>query len=209
MTPALGWVGAAGFTATWVTLGFVSPGYRMWDIVVSSYSPVSQPISGLGLGVTAPYMNSAFVVFGLAVAAGAWAATGSWRRLVPGHMTRLARPCVAATGIGMILCGLFDLESMTMHSLGFLLAVGFPGLGLLLAGVALRRVQPILASALLASGAASLLLLGTFLSTFDAAAAGAGHGVAGLVQRLLVTVVLGAVAVICWGSQREPSAPAS
>jgi hypothetical protein len=42
------------------------------------------------------------------------------------------------------------------------------------------------------------VLFAVFLGTFDPEAAGAGHGVAGLVQRLLVTLVLGAGAAICW-----------
>jgi hypothetical protein len=191
----LGWVGAAGFTATWLVLGLLSPGYQMWDIVVPSYSAVSQPISGLGLGVTAPAMNTAFIVFGAFVAVGTWTATRTWPRTV---LMRLARLGLLATGLGMIVCGVFDLESMAMHSLGFLLAVGFPSVGLLLAGTALRRTGQMVGLGLLGAGLAALMLFALFLGTFDAEAAGAGHGVAGLVQRLLVTLVLGAVSVICW-----------
>jgi hypothetical protein len=192
---AMGWVGAVGFTVTWLVLGFVSPGYRMWDIVVPSYSAVSQPISGLGLGITAPAMNAAFIVFGAFVSVGTWTATRTWPRNV---QMRLARLGVVATGLGMIVCGIFDLESMAMHSLGFLLAVGSPSVGLLLAGTALRHTRRRLGVGLIGTGLASLVLFALFLGTFDAEAAGAGHGVAGLVQRLLVTLVLGAVSVICW-----------
>ena len=194
---AMGWVGAVGFTATWLVLGFVSPGYQMWDIVVPSYSAVSQPISGLGLGVTGPAMNTAFVVFGAFVVVGTWTATRTFPRNLA---VRLARICLVDTGLGMIICGVFDLESMAMHSLGFLLAVGFPSVGLLLAGTALRRSRPMLGRGLLGAGLSSLVLFTVFLGTFDPEAAGAGHGVAGLVQRLLVTLVLGAVATICWGA---------
>jgi hypothetical protein len=50
------------FTVAWLLLGFVSPGYTMFDIRIEEYSAISQPISGLGMGVTAPYMNAAFVL---------------------------------------------------------------------------------------------------------------------------------------------------
>jgi hypothetical protein len=51
-------------------LGFVSPGYTLWDILIAPYSAVSQPMSGLGLGPTAPIMNGAFVLSGLLLLAG-------------------------------------------------------------------------------------------------------------------------------------------
>ena len=43
-------VGPVLFTLAWVVLGFLSPGYTAWGIRIAPYSPISQPISGLGLG---------------------------------------------------------------------------------------------------------------------------------------------------------------
>ena len=63
-------IGAGLFTVAWFVLGLVSPGYRLFDLVIEPYSAVSQPVSGLGLGVTAPWMNAAFVLGGLLVGAG-------------------------------------------------------------------------------------------------------------------------------------------
>lgn len=37
----------------------------MWGTHIAPYSPVSQPVSGLGLGPTAPFMNAAFVLSGI------------------------------------------------------------------------------------------------------------------------------------------------
>ena len=54
------------FTLAWAVLGALSPGYRLFDLVIDPYSPIAQPISGLGLGVTGPYMNAAFIVGGRA-----------------------------------------------------------------------------------------------------------------------------------------------
>jgi hypothetical protein len=58
------------FTLTWIVLGFVSPGYTLFGTRIAPYSPVSQPISGLGLGDTAPFMNGAFILGGLLLFAG-------------------------------------------------------------------------------------------------------------------------------------------
>ena len=58
------------FTAGWLILGAVSPGYTISGIWISPYSAITQPISGLGLGETAAYMNSVFVISGLLLLAG-------------------------------------------------------------------------------------------------------------------------------------------
>src|SRR5258707_6740703 len=63
-------VGPLLFTGAWLVLGFVSPGYTVFGVHIAPYSPITQPISGLGLGPTAMYMNAAFVLSGLILAAG-------------------------------------------------------------------------------------------------------------------------------------------
>jgi hypothetical protein len=62
--------GPALFTLAWFVLGFLSPGYTIFGTEIASYSPIIQPISGLGLGPTAPFMNSAFVLSGILLMAG-------------------------------------------------------------------------------------------------------------------------------------------
>jgi hypothetical protein len=53
--PALGAVvGPVLFTLSWFVLGFLSPGYTLWGTRIAPYSPMSQPVSGLGLGSTSP-----------------------------------------------------------------------------------------------------------------------------------------------------------
>ena len=59
------------FTLAWLILGFVSPGFTMWDVTIAPYLPLSAAISGLGLGPTGPWMNAAFVASGLLIAIGA------------------------------------------------------------------------------------------------------------------------------------------
>ena len=53
------------FTLAWFILGFLSPGYSLYGILIAPYSPISQPVSGLGLGPTGTLMNTAFVLCGL------------------------------------------------------------------------------------------------------------------------------------------------
>src|SRR5260370_41080631 len=57
------------FTLAWLALGVLSPGYTAWRTWLSPYSPISQPSSGLGMGITAPFMNTAFVFSGLLILA--------------------------------------------------------------------------------------------------------------------------------------------
>jgi hypothetical protein len=194
--PLLAPIGAVGFTVAWAVLGELSPGYRMWDILVPSYSPIAQPVSGLGLGETALAMNAAFVASGTLMAIGAWAAARSWPRTGRGHRRRSARALIALGGVGMVLCGLFTLESMMLHSLGFLLAIGAPAVGFVLAALVLRDADRPLSRALLLAGPGALAIMALFLATFDPEAAGENEGVAGLVERLLITLVLGTIAAI-------------
>ena len=62
--------GSVLFTVSWFILGFVSPGYSLWGIRIAPYSAVSQPISGLGLGITGPVINTAFVLGGILILVG-------------------------------------------------------------------------------------------------------------------------------------------
>jgi hypothetical protein len=66
---ALGAVPAL-FTLAWFVLSFLSPRYTIFGTEISPYSPISQPISGLGLGPTAPFTNAAFVLSGILLLAG-------------------------------------------------------------------------------------------------------------------------------------------
>src|SRR5919108_5609226 len=58
------------FTLAWFVLGFVSPGFTIFGTHIAPYSAITTPLSGLGLGPTAPFMNTAFVLGGLLTLAG-------------------------------------------------------------------------------------------------------------------------------------------
>lgn len=186
-------LGALLFTLAWLILGAISPGYRLFDLVIEPYSPIAQPVSGLGLGVTGPYMNAAFVLGGLLIAVGAIAT----RSLLPAVRGRSGISiALAVTGLGLIIDGLFTLESVMLHLVGFLLAVGGAVVGFTIAAVALRSAWRAGAVVLGIAAAAALGLFVVFMVIFDPYSAGDNAGVAGLVQRLLVTVVLGAIAFL-------------
>lgn len=197
--------GAILFTVAWLILGAVSPGYELFGHVISPYSWVSQPVSGLGLGVTGPWMNAAFVAGGALIVAGTLATARLWRRR--GRLVTAAFVLIALTGLGMIVCGVFTLESMMLHLLGFLFAVPLPALGFILAGVVLRRSDSRLATIGVAGGVVALALFVVFQLTFDASGAGGNDGVSGLVQRVLILVVLATQSALVVGVARRASEP--
>jgi hypothetical protein len=198
-------VGAALFTISWLVLGAVSPGYELFGHVIAPYSPIAQPISGLGFGVTGPWMNAAFVVSGLLVLAGTLSTAAAWWRL--GRAARVAFVLLSLTGVGMVVCGVFTLESMMLHLSGFLLAVPLPAIGCLVAAAALRGRRGLSATALV-GGILILVLFVVFQLTFDATGAGGNTGVAGLVQRVLVLVALATVCTLTVGVARLAARPA-
>ncbi|GAA1040972.1 hypothetical protein GCM10009557_63600 [Virgisporangium ochraceum] len=181
-------VGPVLFTVSWLVLGAVSDGYTLFGHTFRDYSPVSQPISGLGMGDTAPYMNTAFVLCGLLLVVGV---VGVMRVTSGGRVTTAL---LALTGVGQAMCGIFTLEAMMPHSLGFMLALGTPAVSFLLAGRHFRRVPgwERLGTGLFVAAPVSLALFVAFFMTFQPTADGAEHGVAGLVQRA------GAVEVFAW-----------
>lgn len=191
------------FTGAWLVLGAVSDGYTLFDHRFTDYSPVSQPISGLGMGSTAPYMNTAFVVTGLLLVVGV---VGSFRLLPPGPAgpRRWSVGLLACTGVGQVVCGLYDLEAAEPHALGFGLAAGTPVVAFLVAGHYLRRLPGWrrLGSWLRYGSPVTLVLLVAFFATFTPTADGAEQGVAGLVQRLLVLQLHGWFVVIGWRAYR-------
>ncbi len=189
-TPALPlhWLAVGGvlgpfvYTAAWLVLGVLSPGYTAWGVHFAPYSPLSQSISGLGLGVTAPYMNAAFVLNGVLTLL---AALGIAARLPRSRRTVLI--ALALPGIGSIMDGVFTLESFVGHTAGFALAltsiIGFP-----LTGAVLRRLGAWtrIGRCLLAAGPLTLALAIAYFATFSPTPEGALTGVAGLTERLLV-----------------------
>ena len=202
--PALGAVGGPVlFTLAWLVLGFVSDGYTLFGYTFADYSVVSQSISGLGLGSTGPAMNTAFIVAGLMLIVGVLAA----RRLIgPPAPGRAATILLACTGLGQIVCGVFTLQAMMLHTSGFLLALGMPVISFVVAGRQLLRVPGwrTFGTGLAAIGSpvAAVLLIAYFIA-FQPTIDGAEHGIAGLVQRIGAVHALGWFVALGWRAYRR------
>ncbi len=186
-------VGPVLFTLAWVILGFLSPGYTLWGKRIAPYSPMSQPVSGLGLGPTAPFMNAAFVLSGLLVIAGmigVFQTTGTRSQIATRRACALL---LALSPLGSVVDGIFTLESSGFIHLmvGFLLGCLTPVVSFLAAGFFFRRVPGFqrFGTWLLLGSPLTLVLLVLFLLTFNAAAAGANQGVAGLTERILIVEI--------------------
>ncbi len=95
--------------------------------------------------------------------------------------------------------GLFDLESILMHTAGFGLVltsvVGFPVVGWLLNRVPRWRAW---GRPLVLAGPVTLVLAVIYFANFDPVAAGENLGVGGLAQRILVTEILLWYAILGW-----------
>lgn len=205
---ALGAVaGPVLLTAAWLALGFLNGGYVLFGSRVPDYSPISQPISGLGMGSTAPFMNAAFVVNGLLLAMGILAVFHGTRGLGPPALRRMSTALLLLIPVGSVLDGLFDLEAMMLHSFGFFLATGTPVVSFLVTGSYLRRIPRWrrFGTALLIGSPLTLALLVAFSLAFTPTVEGMMHGVSGLVQRLLVIEVLAWPAAMGYHAWRAPA----
>lgn len=197
-------VGPLVFTAAWFVLGFMSRGYRLWDLEVTSYSAISQPISGLGLGETALFMNSAFVLFGVLLMAGVFGIVARIPGMTPRARTT-TRVLLMLPGVGAIIDGFYSLEAFLMHFVGFALVLSSIG-GFLVVGVWLRRIDAWrrVGGWLIVASPVTLALAVLYFGTFDPANAGANVGVAGLTQRILVTEILFWYVVLAVHAYRQP-----
>jgi hypothetical membrane protein len=191
-------------TAAWVVLGLVSPGYTLWGVRVTPYSAISQPVSGLGLGPTGPYMNAAFVASGILLIAGAFGIVTSIRGLSP-RASRVCTVLLALPGVGCVLDGVFTFESFFLHFVGFLLALttvaGFP-----IVGRVIRRIpdwRP-LGTWLIVAGPLTLVLAALYFATFTPTIEGIQVGVAGLTERILIIELQAWYVVMGWLAFRRP-----
>ncbi|HSS93769.1 MAG TPA: DUF998 domain-containing protein [Candidatus Dormibacteraeota bacterium] len=192
-------------TLAWLGLGFVSPGYSLWGTQIAPYSAISQPLSGLGLGPTGPYMNAAFILSGLLIIAGV---AGIVRAIPEVEVRRrwVIGALLMLPGFGSILDGIFTLESFLMHFVGFILAlstiVGFP-----VFGFSLRRVPQLRAIGrwLIAAGPVTLALAALYFLTFTPTVEGVQIGIAGLTERILVVELQATYALLGWLAFRRSS----
>lgn len=199
-------VGQILFTLAWFLLGFVSPGFTIYGTVIEPYSAMSVPLSGLGLGPTGPYMNAAFVLSGLLILVGVIGVFLS----IPEMSTVWRWSCIAIfalSPLGMIIDGIYTIETFMPHMAGVLLAAATPVIGFLVAGVLFRRIpawRRFGSWLLLASPLTLVLLILTFV-TFDLEAIEAGLGVAGLTERILCLELAVIFVALGWKAFKESS----
>ena len=188
------------FASAWLVLGFLSPGYSLFGALIAPYSPVSQPVSGLGLGSTATFMNATFVLSGILLLGGVIGVFGTIRMNGRPTARWASAALLALSPLGLVADGVFTLESILPHLIGFLLGVATPVLSFLVAGLVFRAIPRWrrFGTWLLLGSPLTLLLVVLFFATFDPVAAGAGFGVAGLTQRILVLEVHAWFAVMGW-----------
>ena len=144
-------------------------------------------------------MNAAFVASGLLIAIGA---VGVFRA-IPGLSSRARTTYTAIfalAGLGLVIDGLFTLEQIMAHTLGFGLGIGALVVGYFLAGRALRRMPAWRGAGTLALVASGLTigLTVVFFATFSPTPEGATTGIAGLTERILVVEALLPIAVLGW-----------
>ncbi len=187
------------FTLAWFVLGFLSPGFTIFGTLIQPYSAITTPLSGLGLGVTAPYMNAAFILGGLLSLVGAVGIFQGIRGLGSGARWTCTL-LFGLSGLGLSMDGVFTLEHFMPHMLGFLLGSGAPVAGFIVAGLALRRLPGwrTFGNWLIAAGPLTLVLLVVSLATFSQAAIAAGVGVAGLTERILCVELSGWWIALAW-----------
>jgi hypothetical protein len=200
-------VGPILFTGAWFILGFLSPGLVFAGSPVIPASPITAPISGLGLGPTAPFMNGAFVLSGILLIAGVLGVFTTNKMAGARPLVRWASAALLAlSGVGLVIAGLFTLEAPVPHFAGFLLATGVPILSFLVAGSVFRgipRWRPF-GSWLRLGSPLTLVLLVLSQVTFNQDAIVAGQGIAGLTSRLLAVEVLAWFAAMGWLAFRRP-----
>ncbi|MFE3229472.1 DUF998 domain-containing protein [Nocardia sp. NPDC059228] len=192
-------VAPVGFTALWLVLGFLSPGYTLFGHEFHHYSALSQPISGLGIGATAPAMNTAFIVAGALLIIGVPAAFAGVDH-APHRRRRWSIVLLCATGCGMIIDGIFTLAQPIPHLLGFVIGLVVPVVAFPVAGGYLREAPGWrrFGRRLRYAGPITLLLVVLFLLTFRPTPDAAEHGVAGITERVMVTEVLACFAALGW-----------
>ena len=180
------------FTLAWIILGLMRPAIKNeWGVSGGVTGMITQPFSGLGLGINGSLFNAAFLLNGILIMAGVF---GIFQIIEAGgrpaaHKTSAV--LLALSGLGSVMCAVFTLESFFLHMIGFSLGTGVPVLGFLVTGFFLRGIPHWrkFGSWLLAASPLTLALLVLFFLNFNYDTMAAGLGIAGLTERILVIEV--------------------
>ena len=199
-------IGPISFTVGWLVLGWMSPGfYSVNGTRLAPYSAVTQQISRLGVGPTAPFMNTIFGLSGVLTLVGVFGIVGSQPR--GARRLRVLPVLLALPALGTMMDGVFTLRYQFVHSVGFALAltsmVGIP-----LAGRQLQRNPPghRCRNWFAAAGPLTLVLAVLFLASLTPSIR---HGMAGLTERILVVEITAWYIALGWWAFAGALRPAS
>jgi Protein of unknown function (DUF998) len=188
------------FTLGWLVLGFFSPGYyTLSGIRIAPYSAMNQAISGLGVGPTAPFANTIFVLSDALTVVGVVAIVSSLEPQLGVVARRTIVVLLGLPALSAVVDGIFTIRFYVLHTLGFMLAltsmVTFPVTGSLL-----RRIRSWrrLGSWLILAGPLTLALTIFFLVTFSPAGRATKSDFSGLAERILVLEIMGWYVVMGW-----------
>ena len=188
-------------TVAWIVLGLTRPPVKtQWGVSGGVTGMITQPFSGLGLGENGYLFNAAFVVTGLLLLIGVYGAFQTIEDTGRPRWRKASLALLALPGVGLLVDGIFTLETFMLHMLGFLLGCGLPVVGFVVAGLFLRRIPRWhrFATWLILGSPLTLLLTIVFFANFDMAAMAAAKGLAGLTERILVIEVLAWYVAFGW-----------
>jgi hypothetical membrane protein len=150
-------------------------------------------------------MNSVFILSGLLLLAGV---IGVILSLPAG-----GRPIVrvvslillALSPVGLIIIGFFTLDDPVMHLFGAMLILATPVISFLVTGLQVRRLPGWhrIGTGLLMAAPLTLVLFVVYTLSFDQAMVAAGHGFAGLTQRLLFVEIFSWFVAMGWLAYRK------
>ena len=171
-------VGPLLFELAWIVLGVLQPATTTpYGVLGGVSGAITNPISGLGVGPNAALFNAAFVVCGLIQLVGEVAVvclTGGshWSRMRVASLLLLAM-----SPIGLMMAGIFTLDSLFLHLTAALLLFVTPVVSFIVAGLYFRGVPGwrTFGSWLMFVGSPLTLLLWiVYSASFDVATVAAG-----------------------------------
>lgn len=196
-------------TAAWIVLGLTRPEVKTaWGVSGGVTGMITQPFSGLGLGANGSLFNAAFFISGLLLLAGVYGVFQTIEDAGRPRWRTASFALLALPAVGLLVDGVFTLESFMIHMLGFLLGGGIPIVGFVISGLFLRRIPQWhrFGNLLILGGPLTLLLTIVYFANFDMATMAAARGVAGLTERILVLEVFAWYVAIGWIAFRSKPA---
>lgn len=181
------------FAIAWIVLGVLQPATKTdYGVMGGISGAISNPISGLGVGPHAQLFNAAFVLCGMMLLAGVIGVFQIIMSSARPAVRRTSTALMAISPIGLAMAGIFTLQSsVALHTVAAGLLFYVPVVGFLVTGIFLRRIprHQRLGALLLVASPLTLVLVLLYSSTFDVATIVAGHGIAGLTERVLLVEI--------------------